>query len=369
MKALLLLCIALSALATLAWGALSYQPFAPLPPPEAAATLQARPHTQAKVITSPNPADPRLLPYAVEAHPTPPLGSTLNILVAGFDSRAPRGLRGRSDALMVVVFDQKSHHVGWVSLHRDFLVNLPGDDFVRLNAVFRWGAKRGGAEAGARQLKASVERLLGLPIAHLAFVDHAGFERIVDAMGGVHVEVLCPLRDRFIDERAAGGRMLLDVPAGHQPMDGRTALMFARSRHGRSVVDRNRRQQAVAMGLLRKLQRQSPTALRVLLHRLEEAVYTDISAGRLLSLGLRLARTERRHLHGLVLGAKHGTPTTLDDGRWVMLPDTKRIAAGLAALFAQESPGHRDMRRSCPPVDAALRRPLKGKRGGGRSRR
>lgn len=360
MRRLLFLLCGLFALGAITWAALAYQPFEALPPPPTA-TLRPRRTGTPRPVARRDIVDPRLLRYSVETRRTPPLSATHNILVAGLDSRRGLARKGRAasrtDALMLLVFDRRSDHVGWVSLHRDFLVNLPGRDHARLNVAYRHGVSQGGPKEGARLLRSSVEQLLALPVAHLVFIDQAGFEEAIDDLGGVQVEVVCPIRDRFIDARGEGGRLTLDVPAGLQTMDGKTALMFARSRHGRSVVDRNRRQQAVAMGLVRRLQRLSPTAMRALLPKLRRAIFTEMSTLELLRFATRLARTKRAHLHGLVLGGRQGTPTTLADGRWVMLPDSEKIAKALGGLFSRKAPGFRKMVRPCPPADAALRRP------------
>jgi LCP family protein required for cell wall assembly len=70
---------------------------------------------------------------------------------------------------------------------------------------------------------------LGIPTGHLVTVDLAGFAAVVDAVGGVDVDVPAPVRDPLSG---------LDLAtAGRRHLDGRTALALVRSRHPEGLVD------------------------------------------------------------------------------------------------------------------------------------
>ena len=77
--------------------------------------------------------DPRLS-FVTEGVATPPLSRTLNILLAGVDTR-PGGWGGRTDALVVLVIDGSSQHVGLISVPRDLLVGIPESDDPRAPRV------------------------------------------------------------------------------------------------------------------------------------------------------------------------------------------------------------------------------------------
>jgi anionic cell wall polymer biosynthesis LytR-Cps2A-Psr (LCP) family protein len=141
-------------------------------------------------------------------------------------------------------------------------------------------------------------------------------------------------------------------------LDGRTALMFARSRHGRSIFDRATRQQAVLLGLRDRLLELGPTRIAAALPVLQRAATTDVGALDLIKLARRAARIKREHIHGLVLDPRHAEATTLADGRWVMIPKPEAIHDALAHLFEAHTPGLRRGPR-CPDEDAALRAPAR----------
>jgi anionic cell wall polymer biosynthesis LytR-Cps2A-Psr (LCP) family protein len=157
-----------------------------------------------------------------------------------------------------------------------------------------------------------------------------------------------------------------------QHLDGRTALMYARSRHGRGVFDRAGRQQAVLLGLRDRFLELGLTRALQLLPAVARTVHTDLRTIEMIRLGRRLLGSKREHLHGLVLTPRHaeitvrGAPTDSlrrggrpsrpsQNGRWVLVPKPDEIHAALADLFSAPLPGHRAT-ETCPDMDAALKR-------------
>lgn len=349
---LLLALVGLLTLGGLTWHLLTARPFPPAP------RLPPAPRPVRKLAPSFASPGESALPHDLFARrraATPPLTETLNLLLAGVDTRRDvPGSGGRTDALVLVVMHRRSGHVGLVGIPRDLLVDLPGRGPVRINTVYQHGARQGGGREGAELLKRTVRRLLGLTVHHAVFVDHAGFEGVVDSLGGVAVRVICPVRDRFIDPRGPGGRLELDLDPGIHWMDGRTALMFARCRHGRGIVDRARRQQAVLLGLRDRLVQLGGSRAVELLPSLTRTLYTDmrsIDMLRLVRLGLKVRREK---IHGMVLDWRHTETRVMADGRWVMLPKPEAIHGALARLFDAATPGFRRA-ETCPPKDAGLR--------------
>jgi len=199
-----------------------------------------------------------------------------------------------------------------------------------------------------------VENTLGLPISHTVAIDLGVFERAVDALGGITVDVPCPIIDRFLDPRDPSGYRKLDLPAGPARLDGVTAAMYARSRHGRSDFSRARRQQAILLGMRREL---SKTVALVRLTKwfdsLEDSLETDLSRAELLSLAQRLLRVAPQHLHGLVLGAEQ-VNAMQTNGRAVLSPKPDAINDALGGLFSAPSPGLPQAGSVCPKADIAL---------------
>jgi LCP family protein required for cell wall assembly len=100
-----------------------------------------------------------------------------------------------------------------VSIPRDSYVDIPGYGQDKINAAFSLG--------GAPLLAQTVEQATGVRLDHYAEVGFGGFAALVDAVGGV---TMCPAEP--ISDPLAG----IDLPAGCQGLDGRTALGYVRSR-------------------------------------------------------------------------------------------------------------------------------------------
>ncbi len=286
---------------------------------------------------------------------TPPLADTRNFLVVGLDRRPDGAGAELTDTLILVVLDERSRHLGLVSIPRDLYVQIPDQPADRINTVYALARRT--KQAPLKLLERVVADTFRLPIEHTLVIDLGLFERAVDAVSGVTVDVPCPIRDRFLDPRVEGGRRWLDVDAGSVRMDGVTAAMYVRSRHGRSDFSRARRQQAVLLGLRRELA-SAGGALSIpgLYAEVEKAIETDFSRAELFGLARRALALDPAHLHGLVLAPPQTRGSMTSDGRAVLLPDFSLIDAALAALFSAPSPGERPSSAQCEPKDAALMR-------------
>jgi len=127
--------------------------------------------------------------------------------------------RHRADAIMYVLEPRDGSAPIVVSIPRDLFVENPCTrTYTRINATLR-GC--GDVVAGPALLSLAVERFTGIEVDRFVMLDFDGFERVIDAIGGVDVCFDHPTRDRDAE---------LDVPAGCQRLDGATALAFARSR-------------------------------------------------------------------------------------------------------------------------------------------
>lgn len=285
---------------------------------------------------------------------TPPLSNTVNFLLVGIDRRPGGGGASLTDTLIVAVLDEVSGHVGLVSIPRDLYVDIPDHPADRINTVYAL-ARRTNQEP-LRLLARVVTDTLQLPIEHVLAIDLSVFERGIDLLSGVTVEVPCAIRDRFLDARVEGGKRWLDIDAGSVRMDGVTAAMYVRSRHGRSDFSRARRQQAVLLGLKRELLGAAGLArIPALYSEFESSLETDFKRAELFSLARRALALDVSHLHGLVLTPPLTNAYRTPDGRAVLTADFVAIDAALRGLFSAPAPGSRAPRSACEPKDAALR--------------
>ncbi len=284
---------------------------------------------------------------------TPPFEYTDNYLLVGLDRRPFGGGAGLADTIVVAVFDEPNSALGLVSIPRDLWVEIPGHEADRINSVMNV-ARRSGEDPLAL-LGRVVENTLGFPIAHSVAIDIGVLERAVDALGGVTVQVPCPIVDRFLDPRDPSGYRKLDLAAGRAHLDGVTAAMYARSRHGRSDFSRARRQQAILLAMRSELLK-TKTLLRLpaLFGQFEDSLETDLRRVDLLTLSQRLLRVKAEHLHGLVLGVPQVSAIWAPGGRAVLAPQPEAINAALNQLFAAPAPGLEQAGRVCPKADIAL---------------
>lgn len=104
----------------------------------------------------------------------------VNILLIGNDSRQ-NGEDGRSDAMILLSISSRTKTIYMTSLLRDMYVDIPGHDGNRLNAAYSFG--------GAELLMETVEQNLDIPVNRYVLVNFEAFANLVDAVGGVELEL------------------------------------------------------------------------------------------------------------------------------------------------------------------------------------
>jgi len=288
-----------------------------------------------------------------DASPPVPSGGVEHILLLGLDRSG--SLPGRTDAILIVAVRHDTGDVGVVSVPRDLWVRIPGEEPGRINKVLRLGAMRAGEGSGLRLLEEVILAEMGIDVDYALAVDFAGFERAIDTLGGIDVEVECPIRDNFVSPGRERGYEPLCLSSGRHRLDGHTALLFARSRHGRTDLDRARRQQAVLLGI--KNRATSLDALPRLADLWLEAgsyLATDLDLAGAMRL-LRVASSAGPGMvHGLVLGPPVAIPWRTPDGKSVLLLDRAELDRAMGGLFSAPAPGARRGASVCPAPDAAL---------------
>lgn len=213
----------------------------------------------------------------------------VNILLLG---RAGEKYPGRNltDTVMLLSLDTEQKRVGLLSLPRDLFAPIPDTGLsTKLNSLYQIGLNEG---IGTEILRQSVAEITGQPIHYSAMIDFDGFERVIDALGGIRIEVM---RDIY-DPRYPGKNYsyeTFELKQGWQLLDGPTALKYARERHADPEGDfgRTKRQQQIMQAVRDKLW-SAPTLLNPLvlsgvLTNLGESVTTDIppeALGRLIDL-------------------------------------------------------------------------------------
>ncbi len=238
-------------------------------------------------------ANDRLDPIAVRA--LSPQGGLLlsnpsNILVLGADEGGPTRpeSQGRSDSIALIRTDPDKHRIAMLFIPRDLRVDIPRHGTQKINAAYAFG--------GPTLAIQTVEQVTGLPINHVVVVDFGTFGEVIDAIGGVTVNVPrkilsnkfeCPKATQAECERWPGWRF----SAGDQEMNGHRALIYSRIRENQlnpneSDFTRGERQQAVIEALADKVVSFS-TFLRApfIGDDLVRPMATDLSAADIMQLG------------------------------------------------------------------------------------
>ncbi len=277
----------------------------------------------------------------------------INILLLGIDRRAIEQGPCRTDTMIVVSVDPAAKSASMLSIPRDLWVLIPDYNVHnRINAAHLLGDAQDYPGGGPALAKKTVQYLLGVPIHYYVRINFAGFEQIVDMLGGITINVEERIYDdQFPDENY--GYMTVDIPAGIQKMDGKTALQYARVRHGSSDLARARRQQQVIAAIMDKaLSMDIPLAnLSKVLRTLGDSMDTDLTLSEIEALA-RLAREIRREsLRAGVIDETMTRGTKTPEGWDVLIGDPEKISQLAKELFPEPEQNGVNMEK---PVDMLI---------------
>jgi LCP family protein required for cell wall assembly len=256
-----------------------------------------------------------------------------NVLLLGIDRRNGTGWAYRTDTILVVTVDPASRAAGILSIPRDLQVPIPGHGEDRINTANFWGAQGGDPDAGPALLRATVEGNFGIPIDGYLLVDFYTFVQIVDALGGVDVDVHDTHYPNPKPEDAYGTKTV-HFDAGLQHMDGTQAIEYARSRMSTSDFDRAKRQQQILLALRKKaLSPRGIVRWPALARVVVAGVKTDLGLGGLVRLAFLAARIDPANLQQVVLEHPLVSSYTRADGAAVLLPNWNLINPVIDELF------------------------------------
>lgn len=286
---------------------------------------------------------------AAAASDQPLQNGRLNVLLVGSDA-GPDRTGVRTDSVLVASVDTRTGRTVLFTLPRN-LERVPfatGSVMARefpqgfscgneclLNAIYRYGVDHaslfpGERDPGITALRSGVTATLGIPIDYYALLDLAGFQKLVDALGGVTIRVERRLPIGGLD--AFGNHV---EPSGHiepglQHMNGDTALAYARSRSDSSDYERVLRQRC----LLGAIQRQAdPTHVLANFQQIAsstaDALQTDIPRSLLPDLVKLAFKVKSRPIEALAF-----TPPLID----VTEPDVAAIHHAVLAAIAPPPP-------------------------------
>jgi polyisoprenyl-teichoic acid--peptidoglycan teichoic acid transferase len=278
---------------------------------------------------------------ATSTGPIPKDGERINVLLVGVD-KLPDRSASLTDTMIVASLDPVGKSVSMVSLPRD-MVNVPlgnGDVYgPKLNSLLSFAERnpKSFPEGGMRTLEAAVGTLLGIPIHYYARIDFIGFIAMVDAVGGVDIDVKRPLKAKRYDGyglETTGFRLT----KGTHHLTGAEALAYARIRKGAGETDFTRaaRQQDVIVALRSSVSSGGSLfwKLPTLLDAVANTIRTDVPTTRLPELAAIVDEVRSRDVVRVVIGhplvgsanTKYGSS---------LVPKIDKIRAVAARLFSE----------------------------------
>ena len=176
-----------------------------------------------------------------------------SMLLIGSDSRTA-GTEGRSDAMILITISDRTKTVHMTSLLRDMYVDIPGHDGNRLNAAYAYG--------GPELLMETVNQNFGTEVYHYAVVNFEAFAGLVDAVGGVELELTAEevqWVNAYLNEYNELRGMPMETDyldtslSGNIHLNGAQALAYCRNRYIGTDFARTQRQRNVLSAVMKKL--------------------------------------------------------------------------------------------------------------------
>jgi LCP family protein required for cell wall assembly len=217
----------------------------------------------------------RQIDQETRAQLTPDSGSIwregTTVLLFGVDSKA--GEAARSDTIMLMRFNPGNRTVNQLSIARDTRVLFPGGTYDKINAAMFWG--------GPSMAVKMVKKYLGIDVNHVMVVNFQGFPRLVNAVGGVDLDV-----PKTISTTAGGRGRVVTFEKGINHMDGKNAMIYVRIRHADDDLHRATRQQEFVQALQEKLAKPSTIPkIPEIGRRFMNGVATDLTTNEIFELG------------------------------------------------------------------------------------
>ncbi|SHJ80020.1 transcriptional attenuator, LytR family [Clostridium amylolyticum] len=216
-----------------------------------------------------------------------------NILLLGIDKRDEKDV-GRSDAMMILTLDTKHKKIKLSSIMRDSYVSIDKHGKDKLNHAYAYG----GPELAIK----TVNQNFGLNITEFVLVDYDGLESIIDALGGVDIDVKkteFKLVNDYIHDLAVLKKT--DPPylknSGSQTLNGMQAVAYSRIRYvGDGDYERTERQRRVLSGMFDKIKTAGITKYPTLVNKLLPYVKTSLDTKEILAAGTDVMKSGMSNL-------------------------------------------------------------------------
>ncbi len=248
----------------------------------------------------------------------------ITVLVLGIDQRPNEDPSiARTDTMILLTLDPQTQSAGMMSIPRDLFVPMPDGRQDRVNTAHVYG--------GPQFAMKTVEFNFGIPIQHYARINFRAVEELITLLGGIDVYNDQEINDPTFPDSNYGYDPFY-LPAGFQHLDGKTALKYARTRHGAGDdYGRMRRQQQVIMALREKLVGTDAATkllpnMPTLLRSLSSAIETDLSATQIVQLALYVKdNIPKERIAQAAIDERATQPWTTPQGASVLIPIRDKV--------------------------------------------
>lgn len=205
-----------------------------------------------------------------------------NILLMGIDSRDPKSDPGHSDSLMILTVDKKHNKLKLSSIMRDSYVKIEGNGSQKITNAHQFG--------GALLSIKTINQNFDMNIMDYVQVNFFGLEKIIDAVGGVSINVTAaevPIANQYIDETSALEHKTPKhlTHGGLQSLTGTQAVGYCRIRYvGNDDFQRTERQRTVLTAVFKKLSSTNITDIPKAADAITPYVQTSLKPNDMMSL-------------------------------------------------------------------------------------
>ena len=271
--------------------------------------------------------------------PLPPLlnRDRQTFLVMGNDTRPGETYPARTDTMILLSLDPETNEASILSVPRDLYVEIPGYARERINVAYVLGELYEEGDSGGAQLAMdTIQHNFGIEVDHFVMVDFNSVTNIIDAFGGVPVNVPKEIYDPLYPDMNYGYDPFY-IEAGEHVLDGETALKYMRTRHADNDIERAKRQQATIMGFRQQLldlgllgiAQRAPAVWS----EVQDGVFTDLTFNELLSFVNAASGVSAENIQSGVLDFNYVYSHTTTDGASVLLMYPEPVAGLVRELF------------------------------------
>ncbi|GAB4574280.1 MAG: LCP family protein [Anaerolineae bacterium] len=263
------------------------------------------------------------------------------ILIMGWDRRPgdPPDAAYRTDTMILVSLDPTTNRIGILSIPRDLYVNIPGySQLQRVNSAYVLGELRQPGY-GPRMAMETVQYNLGIRVHDYLIVDFNAFIKVVDAIGGIDIDVPYNIADPQYPDMNYGYDPFY-ITAGRHHLDGATALKYARTRHGSSDFRRAERQQQVLFAIRDRILDvnnlpQLVVAAPAIWASIQDGIRTGLTFDQIIRLGWYAKDIPLENIHTGVIDEEYITFYTTPTGASVVIPNRYALGRLMVQVFGE----------------------------------